>query len=129
MAGKSIGNLREEITELVLKLTEEDVEVQGASAPDVEANFIEGANVDSLKALEIVAALEKKYKIEIKEDDLPKLSSIDDMVAMVEKLTGITPLVSEIPKAKKPKAKKGPVKKKVPAKPKKKSPKKKKLRK
>ncbi|MFH1413616.1 MAG: acyl carrier protein [Candidatus Omnitrophota bacterium] len=119
MAGKNTGNLREEITELVLKLTEEDVEVKGASAPELEANFIEGANVDSLKALEIVAALEKKYKIEIKEDDLPKLGSIDDMVAMVEKLTGIMPSVSEIPKAKK----------KVPARPKKKSPKKKKLRK
>ena len=31
--------------------------------------------------------MEKKYKIEIKEEDLPKLGTIDDIVVLVERLT------------------------------------------
>jgi acyl carrier protein len=82
------SNLRNEISELINKITESDKAKGGKKKVDVRADFIEGINVDSLMALEIVAALEKKYKIEVKEDDLPKLGTVDDIVELVEKLTG-----------------------------------------
>ncbi|MEW6101548.1 MAG: acyl carrier protein [Candidatus Omnitrophota bacterium] len=73
--------LQQEIIELISNITETDLKRE-----DVKTSFIEGVNVDSLMALEIVAALEKKYKIEIKEEHLPKLNSIEDMAGLVEEL-------------------------------------------
>ena len=77
-----VNKLRDEIVELITDVTDTDVK-----RGDVEASFIEGMNVDSLMALEIVSALEKKYKIEIKEEDLPNLGTLEDMVELVARLT------------------------------------------
>lgn len=81
------NKIRDEVIDLVTKISEEDVKTGTAKREDVEASFIEGVNVDSLMALEIVSQLEKKYNIEIKEEDLPKLGTIDDMVDLVVRLT------------------------------------------
>jgi len=93
------NNLQQEIMDLVADVTESDIR-----RDDVETSFIKGVNVDSLMALEIVAALEKKYKIEIKEEDLPKLGTLDDMVLLVDKLlkakTGKSLSVVKVKKAK-----------------------------
>jgi acyl carrier protein len=78
-----VNKLRDEIIELITDVTDTDVK-----RGDVEASFIEGMNVDSLMALEIVSALEKKYKIEIKEEDLPNLGTLEDMVELVARLAG-----------------------------------------
>jgi len=78
MAG---SNLREQIIKIISKITESDVKRK-----DVNVSFVEGLNVDSLMALEIVAALEKKYKIEIGENDLPRLGTIEDIVVLIEEL-------------------------------------------
>lgn len=78
---KNIEDLKEEILELIVDVTDTDVKRK-----DVDASFVEGVNVDSLMALEIVSALEKKYNIEIEEGDLPKLGTIDDMVVLVDRL-------------------------------------------
>lgn len=114
------SKLREEIIELIADVTETDIK-----RDDVSASFIEGVDVDSLMALEIVAALEKKYKIEIKEEDLPKLGTMDDIISLVGEL------IKE--KQKKPKGKKKIVRKskskKKPSKGKRKTPKKKGIKK
>lgn len=78
-----MGNnkLRREIIELISDITGTDIK-----RDNVKISFMKGSNVDSLMALEIVAALEKKYKIEIKEEDFPKLDTLEDTIKFVEKL-------------------------------------------
>jgi len=49
------------------------------------AKFVEDLGVDSMMALEIVASIEKKYKIVIPEEEIPKIRSLDDVYALLEK--------------------------------------------
>ena len=45
-----------------------------------EANFVEDLGIDSMMALEILAAMEKKYKLKIPEENLMKLNNLQDAV-------------------------------------------------
>ncbi len=73
--------LRDEVIKLIAKTTE-----KGMTKGSARVSFSEGIDVDSLMALEIVAALEERYKIEITEEDLPQLGTLDGMVSIVERL-------------------------------------------
>jgi len=75
------NKLREEILKLISDITGTDIK-----RDSIKTSFIEGPDVDSLMALEIVAALEKRYKIEIKEENLSKLRTINNTVALVRDL-------------------------------------------
>jgi acyl carrier protein len=46
----------------------------------IDADFIDDLSIDSLKAIEIVAAFEKKYKIVIPEEDIPKIRSLGKII-------------------------------------------------
>lgn len=49
-----------------------------------ESLFVEDHEADSLRAIEILARLEKKYKVEIPQSELPKMvnvSAVYDVVA------------------------------------------------
>jgi acyl carrier protein len=46
----------------------------------IDADFIDDLSVDSLKAIEIVAAFEKKYRIVIPEEDIPKIRSLGKII-------------------------------------------------
>ena len=60
----------EELRDLVAGVL--DVE---SSAVTDDADFVKDLNVDSLMALEVMVALEKKYKIELDEEELKNISS------------------------------------------------------
>ena len=45
-----------------------------------EANFVEDLGMDSMMALEILAAIEKKYKIQVPEDKLSQLKNLKETV-------------------------------------------------
>jgi len=49
------------------------------------AKFVEDLGVDSMMALEIVAAVEKKYKVVIPEEEIPKIQSLADIYGLLEK--------------------------------------------
>lgn len=54
------------------------------SAVTDSADFVKDLNVDSLMALEVMVALEKKYKIALDEDELKNIASfaqVRDLVA------------------------------------------------
>jgi len=61
-----------EIKELIATIIEKD-----ASQIDPEARFIEDLGVDSMMALEFLAAIEKKYKIVIPEERLPEFITLN----------------------------------------------------
>lgn len=50
----------------------------------LDAHLVQDVGADSMMALEILAALEKKYKIVIPEEQLKEMSTINKIIAMVE---------------------------------------------
>ncbi len=44
-----------------------------------EADFFDDLQVDSLKAIEIVAAFEKKFRIIVPEQDIPKIRNLKQL--------------------------------------------------
>ncbi len=69
------NNFEEEIKKLVSEITEVPPE---KLKPD--ADFFKDLGVDSLKAIEIVAAFEKKYRVIIPEKDIPNIRSIRQII-------------------------------------------------
>jgi acyl carrier protein len=51
-----------------------------------EANFFKDLEIDSIKAIEITVAIEKKFKISVRDEDVPKLTTVKDAVELVQKL-------------------------------------------
>lgn len=50
-----------------------------------EANFVEDLGMDSMMALEILASIEKKYKLRIPEENLTKITSFSKVVELANK--------------------------------------------
>ncbi len=51
-----------------------------------ETNIIQDLDVDSIKAIEITVSIEKKFKVSIRDEDVPKIVSVKQAVELVEKL-------------------------------------------
>lgn len=69
------NNFEEEVKALVSEIIEVPAE---KLEPD--ADFFKDLGVDSLKAIEIVAAFEKKYRIIIPEKDIPNIRNIRQII-------------------------------------------------
>lgn len=69
------NNLEEELKRLVAEIIEVPVE---RLEPD--ADFFTDLGVDSLKAIEIVAAFEKKYRVVIPEKEIPKIRTLRQII-------------------------------------------------
>lgn len=68
-----------EIKNLVAEIIEKNpAELAG------DARFIEDLGVDSMMALEILAALEKKYKIAIPEEKLAEFTTLNEIIRVVK---------------------------------------------
>lgn len=48
-----------------------------------ESNFVEDLGMDSMMALEILASIEKKYKLRIPEENLTKITNLNKTVKIV----------------------------------------------
>ena len=75
------NNFEEEVKNLVSEIIEVPVE---KLTP--ETDFFSDLNVDSLKAIEIVAAFEKKYRVIIPEQDIPNIRNIGKIVEYTKNL-------------------------------------------
>lgn len=60
-------------------------DISGADASDItpEKNFFKDLEVDSIKAIEIAVAIEKKFKISVRDEDVPKITTVKDAVDLV----------------------------------------------
>lgn len=76
-----VRDFEEEVKHLVSDITEVPIE---KLKPD--ADFFTDLEVDSLKAIEIVAAFEKKYKIVIPENDIPEIRNLEKLIRYTEGL-------------------------------------------
>jgi acyl carrier protein len=75
------SNYEEEVKNMVAEILEIPAE---KLVPD--ADFINDLSVDSLKAIEIVAAFEKKYRIIIPEQDIPNIRTLKQIVEYTKHL-------------------------------------------
>jgi len=74
-------NLEQEIKKMISDITEVPLE---KLTP--EADFFTDLGVDSLKAIEIVAAFEKKYRIVVPEKDIPKVRNLKQILEYTKNL-------------------------------------------
>ena len=51
---------------------------------DLNAHFVKDLGMDSMMALEILAGIEKKYRIVIPEETLPKFTSLNSTIGIIK---------------------------------------------
>jgi len=74
------NNREEEVKKLIADITEVPVEKL-----TLDADFFRDLGIDSLKAIEIVAAFEKKYRIIIPETDIPNVRNLRQVLEYIKK--------------------------------------------
>jgi acyl carrier protein len=70
--------LENEIKEIISDVSGFDLE---EIKPDT--NLTNELEIDSIKAIEITVAIEKKYKISVRDEDVPKIVTLTDAVELV----------------------------------------------
>ena len=75
-----MADIRSEVLEIVSTVIEKKPD---QIPPD--AHLVQDVGADSMMALEILAALEKKYKIVIPEEKLKELTTLNKIIEMAEK--------------------------------------------
>ncbi len=73
----------EKIRKEILEIVSTVIEKKPKDIPP-DAHLIQEVGADSMMALEILAALEKKYRIVIPEDKLKTMTTLNKIVKMVE---------------------------------------------
>lgn len=51
-----------------------------------EKNFFNDLEIDSIKAIEITVAIEKKFKISVRDEDVPNITTVKQAVELVNNL-------------------------------------------
>ena len=78
MADVTIEALEKELRSLIAEIVEIE---EDKITP--EANFVEDLGMDSMMALEILASIEKKYKLKIPEENLTKITNLKQVIGLV----------------------------------------------
>lgn len=79
MADIGADNLEAELRDIIARITEIE-----SDRITLDAKFVEDLGMDSMMALEILAAIEKKYKIKIPENKLMSLSNLDAAIGLTK---------------------------------------------
>lgn len=78
-------HIRAEVKKLIAEVTEREPE----EITDT-ALFADELGVDSLMAMEVMVAVDKKYKINIPEDEFAKIKNVNDTVEVVQRHMGLS---------------------------------------
>ena len=80
MGKNNFNKIKKEVRKLVSEIIEMPEEKLSE-----DAKFVEDLGVDSMMALEIVASIEKKYKIVVSEEGIPKIRTLNGIYELLEK--------------------------------------------
>ncbi|TAH37094.1 MAG: acyl carrier protein [Planctomycetota bacterium] len=75
-------NIDKEVTDLVAQIVEMD---RNELWDKRSQHFVTDLGIDSMLALEILASLEKKYRIEIPEENVLDLTTLDSTINLVRR--------------------------------------------
>jgi len=81
---ESFADLRAEATKLLDDQDDNEIAEVEPDKITPDAKFVEDLGMDSMMALEVLASVEKKYKIKIPEENLMKLTTLDQTVELVK---------------------------------------------
>lgn len=81
MPKKPSNNIEQEVREIIAEIIEKD-----PKEVTLDAKLVDDLGADSMMALEILASLEKKYRVVVPEEELPKLTSLRKIMELVEGL-------------------------------------------
>ena len=81
--------IRFEIKRLIAAVTEREPE----EIPDT-ASFTEELGVDSLMAMEVMVAVDKKFRIDIPEEEFTKATNVKEAVLMVQRYLPVVQTVN-----------------------------------
>ncbi len=71
-------NLEKEMKQLIADISGRRIEEL-----KLDASFLEDLGIDSIKAIESTVAIEKKYKIRIKDEQVPQITTIAKAIEVV----------------------------------------------
>ena len=77
--------MSESIEQVIIKIV---ADIAGVEPDDIkpETNFAQDLEIDSIKAIEITVAIEKKFKVSVRDEDVPKIMTLRQAVELVTKL-------------------------------------------
>lgn len=63
-------------------------DIAGVDESEITADtdLAKDLEIDSIKAIEITVAIEKKFKVSVRDEDVPKITSLKDAVGLVTQL-------------------------------------------
>lgn len=63
-------------------------EISGMEEEEIrpEMTFFEDLEIDSIKAIEITVALEKKFKVSVRDEDVPNIRTVKQAVDLINDL-------------------------------------------
>jgi len=61
-------------------------DVSGFEEIKPETNLQSELEIDSIKAIEITVAIEKKFKVSVRDEDIPKIITVKDTIDLVNNL-------------------------------------------
>ena len=76
----SVSSIEQEIRKLIADIIEMEPD---QIEPD--AHLVEDLGMDSMMALEILASIEKKFRIRIPEEELPKITTLNRAIELTRK--------------------------------------------
>jgi len=76
---KSNNALEQDLKQLVADVIGRDV-----SELKTDTNFWNDLGVDSIKAIEITVAIERKFKVSIRDSEIPKITNIGQAVEVIQ---------------------------------------------
>jgi len=81
-----MNNIEKEIVSIIS-------DVSGFDEEEItpESNFFKDLEIDSIKAIEITVAIEKKFKISVRDEDVPNIITVRHAVELVNKLLNPNP--------------------------------------
>lgn len=78
----TVADITRTVTEVVAEILDRPVD---ALSPDTDLRGVEGA--DSIKVVRIIAKIEQTFDIELEDDEIFGINTIDEVVALVERAT------------------------------------------
>jgi acyl carrier protein len=75
------SNVEKEVISIISDVSGFDVE---EITPDTD--LVKELEIDSIKAIEITVAIEKKFKISIRDEDVPKITTVRQAVELTQSL-------------------------------------------
>jgi len=76
-----VGNVEKEVVSIISN-------VSGVDEAEItpETNFVKDLEIDSIKAIEITVAIEKRFKVSVRDEDIPNITTVGKAVNLVNSL-------------------------------------------